>query len=104
MPPYSNSESREPNEREHLLEEEDGLAIPITALASGVDERLGTFSCTNTGTLPHITNGGHKWIGQGVRPSSDCRNLDIVPTHLCRFIWPVAVNTPRKVNNDDVYL
>ena len=29
MPPNSNSNSREPNEHEHLLEQEGGLAIPI---------------------------------------------------------------------------
>ena len=47
MPPNSSSNSREPNEREHLLEQESGLVIPIIGhlALTGVGDRHGTFLC-----------------------------------------------------------
>ena len=45
MPPNSNSNSREPNEHEHLLEQEGGLAIPTIGnrARSGVGDRHAIF-------------------------------------------------------------
>ena len=54
MPPNSNSNSREPNEHEHLLEQESGLTIPIIGrpALSGVGDRDGTF----------LLRRGMKWV------------------------------------------